>query len=109
LRYPTSPEEVAGALARSVDRRTLILDGELTAFGGDRPSFALLQRRLHVARPAATRVAAVPVTFIALTCSSRQAAPCCLVPTSSAALLDGLALADEHVKLPPAFPAQRVP
>ena len=41
------------------------LDGELTAFGEQRPSFAQLQRRLHVGRPAPSLVAAVPVTFIA--------------------------------------------
>jgi bifunctional non-homologous end joining protein LigD len=61
----SSYPEVAAALARAAGRRTLILDGELTAFGEDRPSFALLQRRLHVTRPAPALVAAVPVTFIA--------------------------------------------
>lgn len=61
----SSYPEVAATLTRAAGRRTLILDGELTAFGDERPSFALLQRRLHVARPAPSLVAAVPVTFIA--------------------------------------------
>ena len=53
----SSYPEVATALALAAGRRTLILDGELTAFGDERPSFALLQRRLHVARPAPSLVA----------------------------------------------------
>jgi ATP-dependent DNA ligase len=34
--------EVAAALGRAAGRRTMILDGEITVFDGDRPSFALL-------------------------------------------------------------------
>jgi bifunctional non-homologous end joining protein LigD len=99
--------EVAAALARAAGRRTLILDGELTAFGGERPSFALLQRRLHVTRPAPSLVAAVPVTFIAfdlLWQASRSLlrSPC----AERRALLDGLGLAEESLSVPPAFPGQ---
>jgi hypothetical protein len=35
-----SYSEVATALAQAAGRRTLILDGEITVFDGDRPSFA---------------------------------------------------------------------
>jgi hypothetical protein len=57
LREPSSQDvtrtypEVAAALAGATGRRTLILDGEVTAFGGTRSSFSLLQGRLHVTRP----------------------------------------------------------
>jgi bifunctional non-homologous end joining protein LigD len=99
--------EVAAALARAAGRRTLILDGELTAFGGDRPSFALLQRRLHVARPAAALVAAVPVTFIAFDLLHQASRSLLRSPYAQRrALLDGLVLAEEHVSVPPAFPGQ---
>jgi hypothetical protein len=57
--------EVAAPLARAAGRRTMILDGEVTVFDGDRPSFALLQRRIHVARPSPGLVATVPVTYVA--------------------------------------------
>ena len=51
--------EAAAALARAAGRRTLVLDGEITVFDGDNPSFAQLQRRMHVGRPAPALVAAV--------------------------------------------------
>ena len=99
--------EVAAALARAAGRRTLILDGELTAFGEERPSFALLQRRLHVARPAPALVAAVPVTFIAFDLLWQASRSLLRSPYAQRrALLDGLALAAEHVSVPPAFPGQ---
>ncbi len=99
--------EVAAALARAAGRRTLILDGELTAFAEDRPSFALLQRRLHVTRPNPALVAAVPVTFIAFDLLRQANRPLLRSPYAQRrALLDGLALAAEHVSVPPAFPGQ---
>jgi bifunctional non-homologous end joining protein LigD len=44
----------------------LVLDGEIVAFDPDegRPSFALLQRRMHVAVPGAALPASVPVTYL---------------------------------------------
>jgi bifunctional non-homologous end joining protein LigD len=57
--------EVALALGRAAGTRTVVLDGEITVFDGDRPSFAMLQRRMHVVRPAPGLVAAVPVTYVA--------------------------------------------
>ena len=98
--------EVAASLGRAAGRRTLILDGEITVFDGDRPSFAMLQRRMHAARPAAALVAAVPVTYVAfdLLWQARSLLRC---PYGQRrALLDGLALATEHVSVPPAFPGQ---
>jgi len=98
--------EVAESLGRAAGRRTVMLDGEITVFDGDRPSFALLQRRMHVARPAAGLVAVVPVTYVAFDLLW-QARSLLRSPYSQRrALLDGLALAAEHVSVPPAFPGQ---
>ncbi len=54
--------ELAGALGAVAGGRELVLDGEIiaqTATGA--PSFALLQRRMHVVRPTKQLIAAVPV------------------------------------------------
>lgn len=57
------PELVA--LAASLD--DVLLDGEIVAFVGGRPSFDALQPRMHVRDPAEARrlAAATPVTFVA--------------------------------------------
>ena len=103
----SSYPEVAAALTRAAGRRTLILDGELTAFGDERPSFALLQRRLHVARPAPSLVAAAPVTFIAFDVLWQASRSLLRSPYAQRrALLDGLGLAADHLSVPPAFPGQ---
>jgi bifunctional non-homologous end joining protein LigD len=96
--------EVAASLGRAAGRRTVILDGEITVFDGDRPSFAMLQRRMHAARPAAALVAAIPVTYVAVLWQARS--PLRSPYGQRRALLDGLALAAEHVSVPPAFPGQ---
>ena len=80
---------------------------ELTAFGDERPSFALLQRRPHVARPAPSLIAAVPVTFIAFDLLWQASRSLLRSPYARRrALLDGLGLAVEHLSVPPAFPGQ---
>lgn len=43
---------------------TAVLDGEVVAFDGDRPSFPKLQHRMHVADPSPALVEAEPVVFI---------------------------------------------
>lgn len=58
-RYPE-----LGALGDLIGERRAVLDGELVAFGSDgRPSFELLQRRMHVA-PAEELARRVPVTYV---------------------------------------------
>ncbi|MEC3918796.1 non-homologous end-joining DNA ligase [Nocardia sp. CDC160] len=56
--------EVVGALKGLSGKGSLILDGEIIAADRDgAPSFGLLQRRMHVARPGEQLVAEVPVRF----------------------------------------------
>lgn len=98
--------EVAASLGRAAGRRTVIVDGEITVFDGDRPSFAMLQRRMHVARPAAALLAAVPVTYVAFDLLWQARSLLRSPYAQRRALLDGLALAAEHVSVPPSFPRQ---
>ena len=98
--------EVAASLGRAAGRRTVILDGEITVFDGDRPSFAMLQRRMHAARPAAALVAAIPVTYVAFDLLWQARSLLRSPYGQRRALLDDLALAAEHVSVPPAFPGQ---
>src|SRR5580698_5736984 len=102
--------EAAAALARAAGRRTLILDGEIAVFDGDNPSFAQLQRRMHVGRPAPALVAAVPVTYIAFDLLWQASRSLLRSPYAQRrALLDGLALAGERLSVPPAFPGRVAP
>ncbi|MGW4242622.1 non-homologous end-joining DNA ligase [Nocardia sp. NPDC004722] len=56
--------EVVAALKTLPGKESLILDGEIVALDRDgAPSFGLLQRRMHVARPAEPLIAEVPVRF----------------------------------------------
>jgi bifunctional non-homologous end joining protein LigD len=98
--------EVAAALGRAAGTRTVVLDGEITVFDGDRPSFAMLQRRMHVARPAPGLVAAVPVTYVAFDLLWQARSLLRSPYAQRRALLDDLGLAAEHVSVPPAFPGQ---
>jgi bifunctional non-homologous end joining protein LigD len=98
--------EVAASLGRAAGRRTVILDGEITVFDGDRPSFAMLQRRMHVARPAAALVAAVPVTYVAFDLLWQARSLLRRPYAQRRALLDGLGLAAGHLSVPPAFPGR---
>jgi bifunctional non-homologous end joining protein LigD len=52
-------------LSEALDRTRCVLDGEIVALDeGDRPSFARLQRRMHVAHPSASLVRQVPVWYV---------------------------------------------
>ena len=54
--------ELVAALTTGAGNREMVLDGEIIAqTPAGAPSFALLQRRMHVARPGAALVRAVPV------------------------------------------------
>jgi bifunctional non-homologous end joining protein LigD len=99
--------EIAVALAQAAGRRTLVLDGVVTAFSGERPSLTRLQRRLHHARPAGALVASVPVTFVAFDLLRQAGRDLLGNPYEQRrALLDALALDRGHLRVPPAFPGQ---
>lgn len=99
--------ELAADLVLAAGRRSLVLDGEVTAFAADRPSFALLQRRLHVIRPAPALVAAVPVTYVAFDLLHQAGRSLLANPYAQRrALLDNLGLTAPHIAVPPAFPGQ---
>jgi len=83
------------------------VDGEIVAFDGGRPSFALLQRRIHVARPTSRLVAAIPVTYVAFDLLYQAGRNLMRNPWSQRrALLESLGLNRDGISVPPAFPGQ---
>ena len=56
--YPELVEALSAQAAAGV-----VVDGEVVSFDGDATSFALLQQRIHVARPSADLIARIPVYF----------------------------------------------
>jgi bifunctional non-homologous end joining protein LigD len=53
------------ALASALARRRAVIDGEIIALDeSDRPSFPLLQRRMHVRNPTPTLIGQVPILFV---------------------------------------------
>ena len=92
-------------LARQAGTRDLILDGEITAFDAGHPSFAALQRRMHVAAPSPRLVAAIPVTYLAFDVMYAGGQPLISEPyTQRRAILEAQSLAGPHVHVPPSFP-----
>jgi bifunctional non-homologous end joining protein LigD len=51
-------------LGKSLGRRQVLLDGEIIALRGGRPSFAQLQRRMHVNNPAPELIQSVPASLV---------------------------------------------
>ena len=100
---PAYPE-LAG-LARQAGAREMVLDGEIAAFTGGRPSFAALQRRMHVTAPAPRLLAAVPVTYLVFDIMDLEGTPLIREPYAQRrAILDAQRLASEQVHVPPSFP-----
>ena len=92
-------------LARQSGTRDMVLDGEITAFDGGRPSFAALQRRMHVGAPAPRLVAAVPVTYLVFDIMYADGQPLISEPYAQRrAILEAQPLAGPHVHVPPSFP-----
>jgi bifunctional non-homologous end joining protein LigD len=99
--------EVAAGLAAAAGRRSLILDGEIVAFDGTRPSFSRLQRRMHVARPGPALKSAVPVSYVAFDLLHQAGRSLLRNPYAQRrALLDALGLEAGSVSVPPAFPGE---
>lgn len=97
-----------GELAAAVPGRRLVLDGEVVAFdGAGRPSFGLLQSRMHVARPADVRRAraAVPATYLAFDVLHLDGRDTTGLPYDERReLLESLDLVGPCWQVPPSFP-----
>ena len=95
-------------LAAAVPDRRLVLDGEVVAFDETgRPSFGLLQSRMHVARPADVRRAraAVPATILVFDVLHVDGDDTTSLPYEERrALLEALGLAGPSWQVPPSFP-----
>ncbi|QQQ79753.1 non-homologous end-joining DNA ligase [Saccharothrix sp. 6-C] len=86
----------------------VLLDGEIVALEGGRPSFGALQRRMHASAAQARRlVAGSPVTFLVFDVLHLDGSPTVgLSYARRRELLEGLGLAGAHWLTPKAFPGQ---
>jgi bifunctional non-homologous end joining protein LigD len=92
-------------LGRQAGLRDMVLDGEIAAFTGGRPSFAALQRRMHAGAPTERLVAAVPVTYLVFDIMYSGGQPLITEPyRQRRAILEAQPLAGPHVHVPPSFP-----
>ncbi len=96
--------ELAG-LAHQAGSREMVLDGEIAAFAGGRPSFAALQRRMHVAAPSPRLLAAVPATYLVFDIMGLGGKSLISEPYARRRdILEAQQLAGEQVHVPPSFP-----
>ncbi|SHF67338.1 non-homologous end-joining DNA ligase [Streptoalloteichus hindustanus] len=97
------------ALGESLGATQVVLDGEIVAFAGGRPSFSALQRRMHVTGEAQARrlATAQPVTYLVFDLLHLDGRSCLELPYSQRRrLLEGLELAGPRWQTPPSFPGQ---
>ncbi|WP_184919261.1 non-homologous end-joining DNA ligase [Saccharothrix ecbatanensis] len=86
----------------------VLLDGEIVALSGGRPSFGALKERMHASAAQARRlVGRVPVTFLVFDVLHLDGSPTVDLPYSRRReLLEGLGLGGAHWLTPRAFPGQ---
>ncbi|MBL7255847.1 non-homologous end-joining DNA ligase [Actinoplanes sp. LDG1-01] len=93
-----------GELPALLDGRDAVLDGEIVALEGDRPSFALLQQRMHVSTPSPALVAGVPVFYYVFDLLALDGQDLTAQPYATRRdLLSGLGLVGEHIRVPARF------
>ncbi|MBG0569165.1 non-homologous end-joining DNA ligase [Actinoplanes sp. NEAU-A11] len=99
----TYPE--LGTLGGLLAGHTAVLDGEVVALqAGDRPSFARLAARIHVARPSSTLLTTVPVVYYAFDLLHLDGRPLIDEPYEQRReRLAALGLDGETVRTPPHF------
>lgn len=92
-----------GELARLLSGRRAVLDGEVVALDGEgRPSFAALQRRMHVRAPSAALVGGTPVRMYLFDLLHLDGRDLTSLPyTERRALLQELDLSGQSVDTPP--------
>jgi bifunctional non-homologous end joining protein LigD len=86
---------------------SVTLDGEIVALdpATGAPSFARLQRRMHISRPSPALIAAVPVRFLAFDLLYQGRTLLSLPLRRRREALQGLAMADTTFTIPPWFDA----
>ncbi len=95
--------ELAG-LAHQAGAREMVLDGEIAAFAAGRPSFAALQRRMHVAAPSPRLLAAVPATYLVFDIMELDGESLISEPYARRRdILEAQQLTGEQVHVPPSF------
>ncbi len=78
-----------------------VLDGEVVAFEGERPSFQRVQNRIHVVEPSATLVAAHPIAYFIFDILELDSKPTVDLPyLTRRKLLDNLVPASSHWHVP---------
>jgi bifunctional non-homologous end joining protein LigD len=92
-------------LAQQAGSREMVLDGEIAVFAGGRPSFAALQRRMHVAAPSPRLLAAVPATYLVFDIMDLDGESLISEPYARRRdILEARQLTGEQVHVPPSFP-----
>lgn len=94
------------ALGAAAGTRQMVLDGEIVAFEGGRPSFEALQPRMHVTHPAqaAQLASRIPVTYLVFDLLHLDWRPTIGLPYQQRReLLDELGLAGASWQTPPSF------
>jgi bifunctional non-homologous end joining protein LigD len=100
----TYPE--LGEVARALATHDAILDGEIVALEDGRPSFGLLQQRMHVVKPAQVRtlMAKVPVVYFLFDLLWLDGTDLTGLPYDQRrAKLESLGIDRRSVQVPPAF------
>jgi bifunctional non-homologous end joining protein LigD len=100
----TYPE--LGEVARALATHDAILDGEIVALEDGRPSFGLLQQRMHVVKPAQVRtlMAKVPVVYFLFDVLWLDGTDLTGLPYDQRrAKLESLGIDRRSVQVPPAF------
>ena len=92
-------------LAHQAGSREMVLDGEIAVFAGGRPSFAALQRRMHVAAPSPRLLAAVPATYLVFDIMDLGGESLISEPYARRRdILEAQQLTGAQVHVPPSFP-----
>jgi bifunctional non-homologous end joining protein LigD len=96
------------AMGEALGSRPAVLDGEIVAFGaGNRPSFAALQERMHVADAARARRLSehTPVAYLAFDVLHLDGRSTVTLPYEARRrLLESLDLSGDHWQTPPSLP-----